>query len=502
MEPTLSGADSHHVSANFSHGGHPVNVEQKDVYICYNGADIDWVRRLAEQVESETIDGNQTSRQLTAFFDKWDIGAGQSLIDKMNEGIKTARYVVAILSPEFLKADWPRFEWKHIVAQDPNNSQGRLIPIMLRDRSNDGVERIDLCAPFRDLRSIDFRKPSEFKRGFIELIRRLRNLPQERGRRLPPLAANAPILPVSLQPEVSWLPDNVTDLLLANLFPVLSLPSQIWSAATPHRDKKAVWEVVPKSEPFILREQRLYTFANLSSTKTKLRAAIETQTVGKPESRHDWFIRENRSSWLMALLNSSLSKHLWLLSVRQDGKGRFFFTPSQNNSDRKWPMREGRPRTVAAKKENSATKSSFWVHHAARMKFKRVGEKLFLSVEPLYLFTSDGSMAVAGKNAGRLSLLWGGRQQNPDVLRNLLFWGAVLASNEKSIRIRTGDKPITLSPIPVSAQLDRGIAFDEIRIKALLAQEDADLEKVALEIQTNAAPIEEGDDNDDDTSFE
>ncbi len=165
-------------------------------------------------------------------------------------------------------------------------------------------------------------------------------------------------------------------------------------------------------------------------------------------------------------------------------------------------MREGRTRTVAAKKENPATRTSFWVHHAARIKFKRVGERLFLSVEPLYLFTTDGRLAVGGKNAGKLSLLWGGRQQNPDILRNLLFWGAVLADNEKSISIRTGDKPIVLSPIPASAKLDRGIAFDEIRIKALLAQEDADLEKAAIDIQSDVKDTEKGDEEDDDTTFE
>ncbi len=161
--------------------------------------------------------------------------------------MKSARHVVAVLSPEFIKADWPRFEWKHIVAQDPNNTQGRLIPILFRDRSTEGGERIDLCAPFRDLRYIDFRKSGEFRRSFIELIRRVRNLPQERGRRLPPLAANVPILPVAIQPEVSWLPDNVADLLLANLFPVVALPVQIWSAATKFRGKKEVWEAVPKN---------------------------------------------------------------------------------------------------------------------------------------------------------------------------------------------------------------------------------------------------------------
>jgi len=39
----------------------------------------------------------------------------------------SSRHVVAVLSPEFLKAGWPRCEWKKIVADDPNSKKGRLI---------------------------------------------------------------------------------------------------------------------------------------------------------------------------------------------------------------------------------------------------------------------------------------------------------------------------------------------------------------------------------------
>lgn len=476
--------------------------ESKDVYICYNGADLEWVKRLAEQIESETIDGAADTRSLSVFFDKWDIEAGQSLIDRMNEGMKSARHVITVLSPEFLSADWPRFEWKHIVAQDPNNSRGRLIPILLRDLSVDGKERIDLCAPFRELRYIDFRRQLDFKRSFIELIRRVRNLPQERGRKFQPLASGTSILPILSQPEVSWLPDSVVDLLLSNLFPVTSLPNQIWSASTELRDKKEVWKSVPKCEPFILRDKHLYSFANLTSSECRLKQAVDPGKVRKPEALNDWLIREDRRNWLMALLNSSLSTHLWRHRIKQDGKGRFFFSPGEDNTDRKWRMHQGRARTVAAKKVNEVTKTSFWVHHAARLKFKWVGERLFLSVEPLYLFTSDGTLSVVGKSAGRLSSLWGGRQQNPDVLRNLLFWGSVLAENGKSIRIATGDKPIVLSPLPASAKLDRGIAFDEIRIKALLAEEDSELEKAAADIECTEKEIDREEEEDEDTTFE
>src|SRR5208282_5890134 len=109
--------------------------------------------------------------------------------------------------------------------------------------------------PFRDLKYIDFRRHSEFKRSFAELIRRLRDLPPERGRRLPPLVQTAAVLPVASPPQDSWLPDQIPDLLLSNLLPVLSLPTRIWGAKTSLREKSEVWEQVPNADPFILREQ-------------------------------------------------------------------------------------------------------------------------------------------------------------------------------------------------------------------------------------------------------
>lgn len=390
-------------------------MESKDAYICYNETDLEWVRNLAEQIESETIDGTHASRYLSAFFDKWDINIGQSLIDRMNAGMEISRHVIAVLSPEFLDADWPRFEWKHIVATDPNNKTGKLIPIFVRDMTKDGTHRINFCAPFRDLKYIDFRRPANFKRSFGELIRRLRNLPPERGRRLAPLAAVSPLVAVSH--EKSWLPAPVSDLLLANLLPVAALPMNIWGAATQCREKPEVWEKVPNAESFILRDKRLFTFCDLSAADNAFTPVTDAATVRR-ESRHDWFMHDDRRLWLMALLNTALTRHVRSLSIRQDGKGRYYFLPAEGDLDRTWQVRGGRPRVVTAKKSNPEQGTSFWVHLSAKMKFKRIGERLFLSIEPVFLFTTDGRASVKGKAAGKLSLMWSGRQQNVDILRN------------------------------------------------------------------------------------
>jgi len=190
------------------------NADLKDLYLCYNKGDVGWVQNLAAQLESETIDGLPTSRRLRVFLDLWDIDSGEGLISKMNNGMKNSRYMATILSPEFMTAPWPTFEWTHIVTLDPINAQKRLIPILRRDVSLDGRKRIDLCAPFRGLKYLDFRHDEDFVRMFRSLVRRVRGQRQERGALRAPLAGAIPAI-ASEEVEESWRPDKVEEVLLS-----------------------------------------------------------------------------------------------------------------------------------------------------------------------------------------------------------------------------------------------------------------------------------------------
>ena len=106
-----------------------------DVFLCHNGADKEWVRTLGEQIESETFDGTSSGRPMRVFFDEWDIDIGQNVPLRLNMALTASRYVAVIISPEMLAAPWPTFEWTHLVADDPTNRKGRIIPIFLRDYS-------------------------------------------------------------------------------------------------------------------------------------------------------------------------------------------------------------------------------------------------------------------------------------------------------------------------------------------------------------------------------
>src|SRR5262245_57487442 len=140
--------------------------EVVDVFLCHNGVDKDWVRQLGEQLESETFDGTSNGRCLRVFFDEWDIDIGQNVLLRINQALSACRYVAVVISPEMLAAPWPTLEWTHVVAEDPTNRKGRIVPIFLRDYSAATESYAELPAPFKALNWIDFRRPRDFRRSF------------------------------------------------------------------------------------------------------------------------------------------------------------------------------------------------------------------------------------------------------------------------------------------------------------------------------------------------
>lgn len=453
----------------------------KDAYICYNSADREWVERLAAQLESETLDGTPHTRRLSVFFDKWDMVSGDNLIQKMNEGMSVSRLLLAVLSPEFMKAEWPHFEWSHFVAQDPTNRNGRLVPIRLRDVSLDGSERINLCAPFVNLKHVDFRKHGDFRRSLVELVDKIRDRPPERGARYPALAGISPqpsAIPVE---DAAWNPDQVDEHLFGNLFPVIQLPAKIWKASTPVEDKKEVWAQVSTRAGFILREKSLFTLADLTQPSEALRDVIDPSTI-KELSTQQFLEDADKARWLVELLNLNLSSYLRGKHVKYGGKGRFYFMLGEGGQDRSIPMPGGRPRIVAKRVKNDQKDLDFYVHQAASLRFKRFGSKFFLSVSPMYLFTTDGSSSISGKSAGKLSQLWMGKQQNDAIFRDILFWVYFLSDGKDEARITDGHDPVRISSTPASTKTTWGIRWDSIRIKTLFQHRDDDLNKIGEEL--------------------
>jgi hypothetical protein len=459
-----------------------MNRKIKDIFLSYNRADDAWTRKLAERIEAETIDGRAGSRKLSAFFAEWDIDYGDNIINRLNKALPCARYFAPVLSPEYLKSGWTNLEWTDVVAEDPGGLRKRLIPLLLRDVSLDDQERLVLPAPFKAIRYFDFRNSSKFEREFQKLLRKIRGLPPERGTLVSARYNVASAAAIDVQEEDSWIPERVRDVLLGNLLEVISFPPVVWSAPTEKKNSRDVSAEIPEPEGHIIRNKCLFTFANLSADRCRLRKVVTVAKVQK-EATRDWLLDADKARPLIALLNQALTSHLSKLAIRKEEKGRYFFRPNKDGTTRLWQNGKDRPREVAASKTNPTDNRTFWVHHAARIRFKRLGDRFFMAIEPTYFFTTDGETAFAGQKMGRMVMMWAGRQKNPDILRNFVFWVKTIAKGSQRLQIETGAQPIAVSGIPALAVANVGIASDHIRIRSLLSISDRELDEVAQEIE-------------------
>ena len=458
-----------------------------DIFLCHNSADKDWVRTLGERIEQEDWHG----RKLRVFFDEWDIQLGENILRRIEEGLKQCRFLGVVLSPEMTRADWPTLEWNAKIYDDPSGKRGQIIPILLRDRDLETGERIEVPLPLRILSRLDFREKRSFSKEYNRLLRRLRNEPPSRGRTLPGQSIRG-MHPATAAQVVAGLPidqdepDPVEEILLANLLPVLLYPNTIWSASTEARKPKDVWEIVENNPPFRLLEKRLYTFINLQNDNP-FDPVIDKTSV-RPEAVGPWVYDQDKWKWFLYLMHQSLKSWCYHHAMLEN-KGRYFFRPALDENgqevDRKYKgFYKGRSRTVA-KKCTKPDGSIFWAHQGVKLRFETLGERLYLQVDPCWVFTSDGKNVLTGKVVGPLSTKWGGKEQNGPILRHMTFWAHVLSNGKVKIVIPAGGGKIVIGRIPSLTNIDVGIESDHLHINALVDQieNEIDLATDMLEIE-------------------
>ena len=378
-----------------------------DVFLSHNSADKEWVTALASRLESEPLDSSVGSRRLRVFLDIWDIPAGANIVTKLNEGMARARFLAVVMSPEFFSSNWTALEWTHWVMEDPNNTRGRILPILWRKVSLDKKESISLPAPFRAQRFLDFSTKKSARAAYRELLNRIRGLPTPRGDQRSPTPF--PATSTRRIPVERWKADEVSELLLSNLFPVLTHPTKIWSAETKLKKPEELYEKVSIGDGVVISGGKLYTFADLSDTLCPLRPVIDLSSINDKEKREEWLADQNRGRLYTWLINAYLRKHLEMLGLQEDDKERFFFPPGAGDSP---IILQGRE--VSAKKTNDQLGQTFWVHLAADIRFYRIWNRFFLKLTPCFFFSTDGKRPLDGKQMGRMSIRWGGKQTQPE----------------------------------------------------------------------------------------
>lgn len=96
-----------------------------DVFICHASEDKnDVALPLYEALKS---------RNINAFIDCFGINWGDSIVGRINIALQKSKYVIAIISEDFINKPWPMKELNSILSSEITSSQTRLLPVMVGD---------------------------------------------------------------------------------------------------------------------------------------------------------------------------------------------------------------------------------------------------------------------------------------------------------------------------------------------------------------------------------
>jgi len=136
-----------------------------DVFISYSARDRADVRTIAESLRRDGF---------RVWFDQWSLPPGGNVQREIVDGVQRSNTLVQCLSRHGLGSEWAATEREILLIDDPGNTRGRYIPLLLAD--------VDLPPDLRRFRYVDYR--SDRSRAYAELSAHLSEKKQRAGARL------------------------------------------------------------------------------------------------------------------------------------------------------------------------------------------------------------------------------------------------------------------------------------------------------------------------------
>jgi hypothetical protein len=129
------------------------SAERRPVFICHSSKDKPFVRKLA---------GDLSSFDMPVWLDEWELLPGDSLADKIQDGLSASSWLLVILSKNSVKSQWVKRELNAGLAEELKRKDTFVVPV-----------RIDLCRIpmfLQDKLYADFR--TSYDDGLKRLLRR------------------------------------------------------------------------------------------------------------------------------------------------------------------------------------------------------------------------------------------------------------------------------------------------------------------------------------------
>lgn len=136
----------------------PAHEKYHGIFLSHTGADKPFVRRLRADLLAHGV--------LRVWLDEAEIDIGNSLIAKIDEGMKLSRYIAVVLSKKSIDAPWVKKELD--VAMNREIASGEVVVLPLL------YEPCELPAFLKGKLYADFSNPEDYEAVLAKLLRRLR----------------------------------------------------------------------------------------------------------------------------------------------------------------------------------------------------------------------------------------------------------------------------------------------------------------------------------------
>lgn len=102
-----------------------------DFFISYTAADVRWAEWIAWVLEEK--------QKYTTTLQAWDFAPGSNFVLEMQKATASTSRTIAVLSPDYLRSTYAKPEWAAAFAQDPEGMKRKLVPVMVKDCTLDGL---------------------------------------------------------------------------------------------------------------------------------------------------------------------------------------------------------------------------------------------------------------------------------------------------------------------------------------------------------------------------
>jgi hypothetical protein len=240
--------------------------------------------------------------------------------------------------------------------------------------------------------------------------------------------------------ETSQPEANVTDTVYSTMLPVTHMPTTVFGVACAAKEADIRARLLASDDstvmlPYIVREQELFTFDNLTNSQSPFRQ-IADMTLARPIPASKWWDDPDRARWYVDLLNRSLNKLTGRKGLQLDKEHRrYYFEPTKVGQDLSVSYTSLTGRVVSRKVawnpffKHTGEVKKYWEHLAVGLAFHRVADGQWcLSIRPERRFTFDGFRPITPKGTGRRATSRKSRMFNSNVLTEMNFWRDFLSN--------------------------------------------------------------------------